>query len=293
MAVLSWTTDVTGFEGIIPALLYINTNDTFATITTPGYLNPSVESGMEFTNEAMALVMSTTGPLWLQTSLIGTSHSLVSPANSTNVVLPTTLNHIATYTNTTGTLSEDAATAINAGNIQAGLSGTAGAFISYPAGAGLGTFQFLAANSAGAFNTVVTNASQAGNRTYTVPDGGLAAAQFLLNAGVATMQAGSRIVLDKTTGTTVGFAVTINKMAGVITTEALTTAGGASQAIALTNSAITTSSVIVCQVQGGSNTTQNITLVAAPGAGSATINIFNNTAATALNGTIVIGFAVF
>ena len=67
MAVISWTTEVTGFEGIVPKLLYIETNDTFATITTAGYLNPSVEMGMEFTNEAMALDMSTTGPLWLQT----------------------------------------------------------------------------------------------------------------------------------------------------------------------------------------------------------------------------------
>ncbi len=377
MAVLSWTTEVTGFEGIVPALLYINTNDTFATITTPGYLNPSVEAGMEFTNEAMALVMSTTGPLWLQTSLIGTSHSLVSPANSTNVVLPTTLNHIATYTNTVGTLSEDPATAISAGNIQAGLSGTAGALISFPTTAATGSLKVVAASSAGDFITTITNASQAAARTYTIPDAGAsssflltnssgtqtiatgnlaltvgtltlgssghassltifpgtaangsfiispvnnagnhtttlssvtalaqntvytlpdpgaATANVMLNTGTTTMAAGSKITLDKTTGTTSGFAVTINKQAGVITTEALTTAGGASQAIALTNSQIASTSVIHCQVQGGSNTTQNISFVAAPASGSATITIFNNTAATALNGTIVFSFVVF
>lgn len=34
------------------------------------------------------------------------------------------------------------------------------------------------------------------------------------------------------------------------------------------------------------------TLQAAPGAGSATITIYNNTAATALNGTLIMNFVV-
>jgi len=292
MAVLSWTTEVTGFEGIVPKLLYIETNDTFATITTSGYLNPSVEAGMEFTNEAMALVMSTTGPLWLQTSLVGANHSLVSPANSSSVILPTIASHIATYTNTIGTLSENAATAINGGNIQAGLSGTAGSLISFPATAARGSLQVVGANSAGDTVTVITNASQGGARTYTIPDAG-ASGSFMLNTGPTTMAAGSKILLDKAPGTCVANAVTINKSAGVVTTEALTTAGGAAQAITLTNSLIGTTSVLLCQVQGGTNTTQDINVVAVPGNGSAVVTIYNNTAATALNGTIIFSFAVF
>jgi hypothetical protein len=292
MSVLSWTTEVTGFEGISPKLLYIDTDDTFAEITTAGYLNKSVEMGMEFTNEAMALVMSTTGPLWLQTSLVGANHSLVSPANSSSVILPSIANHIATYTNTIGTLSEDAATAINGGNIQAGLSGTAGSLISFPATAARGSLQVVGANSAGDTVTTITNASQTGARTYTIPDAG-ASGSFVMNTGPTTMAAGSRILLDKTTGTCVTNAVTISKSAGVVTTEALTTAGGASQAITLTNTLIGTTSVLLCQLQGGTNTTKNITLSAVPGNGSAVITIYNNTAATALDGTIIFSFAVF
>jgi len=192
MAVLSWTTEVTGFEGIIPKLIYIDTNDTFATITAAGYLNPSVEMGMEFTNDAMALVMSNTGPLWLQTSLVGSNHSLVSPSNSTNVILPTIANHIATYTNTIGTLSEDPVTAISGGNIQAGLSGVAGGFISYPATMTTGTLRLTATSSAGDFATFITNASQAASRTYTIPDAG-ASSSFLLtnNATTQTIATGN------------------------------------------------------------------------------------------------------
>jgi hypothetical protein len=43
---------------------------------------------------------------------------------------------------------------------------------------------------------------------------------------------------------------------------------------------------------GGTNTTENITLKAVAGAGTATLTIYNNTAATALNGTILIGYSV-
>ncbi len=279
MAIISATSSITGLVGVQPGLVFINTTDTLATVTTAGYLTKAVDEQLisiqvPTTNHprgTIAFVNTTNGTAVLSVSVTGVAPNLVY-----SLVEP-----------------PFAGGAIFAGNVQAGLSGTAGKFISFPPGAGLGTLQFAAANSAGNFNTIITNASQAGNRTYTIPDAGVAAAQFIMNAGVATMQAGSRIVLDKAAATTVGFAVTINKMAGVITTEALTTAGGASQAIAFTDSAISVNSVILCQIQGGSNTTQNVTLVATPGAGNATINIFNNTAATALNGTMIIGFSVF
>jgi hypothetical protein len=294
MAVLSWTTEVTGFEGIIPHLVYINTNDTFATITATGYLNPSVEAGMSFTNGEMALVMSTSGPLWLQGELVGTNYNLVSPANTPGVVLPTIANHIATFTNTIGTLGEDASTAINGGNIQAGLSGTAGSLVSFPGTAANGSLLITAVNNVGNHTSTISSVTALGQNTvYTLTDPGAATAKFVLNTGATTMAVGSKIVLDKGTGTTSSFAVTISKNSGVITTEALSTAGGASQAVTLTNTVIATTSVILCQVLGGTNTTQNFTLVAVPGAGSAVITIYNNTAATALNGTLIIGFTVF
>jgi len=275
MAVLSWTTEVTGFEGIIPKLIYIDTNDTFATITAAGYLNPSVEMGMEFTNDAMALVMSNTGPLWLQTSLVGSNHSLVSPSNSTNVILPTIANHIATYTNTIGTLSEDPVTAISGGNIQAGLSGVAGGFISYPATMTTGTLRLTATSSAGDFATFITNASQAASRTYTIPDAG-ASSSFLLtnNATTQTIATGN---LALTVGTlTLGssghasslqiFPITANN--GSFSIIPLNIAGNFT--VTLSNASI------------GQSTVYSL-----PDAGAATSNIAVTTGATVANNFVM------
>ena len=96
----------------------------------------------------------------------------------------------------------------------------------------------------------------------------------------------------KANGTEAANAVTANGQAGVITTSALTTAGGASYAITWTDSFIVAGSTILLTLMGGTNTTKNITLEAVAGAGSATLTIYNNTAATALNGTVIIGYQV-
>ncbi len=182
MAVLSWTTEVTGFEGIVPKLLYIETNDTFATITTAGYLNPSVEAGMEFTNHAMALVLTSTGVVWLQTSVINGVHSLISPSTPSPVILPTIVDHIATYADTTGTLTEDPATAYTNGNISANGDLSAGGDVVAGLSAGSGVLKawstnfggFMQIYSAAGFThqLSITHALTTGSRLYTIPDPG-------------------------------------------------------------------------------------------------------------------------
>ncbi len=103
---------------------------------------------------------------------------------------------------------------------------------------------------------------------------------------------GTVFLVSKANGTEAANAVTASGTTGVITTSALTTAGGASYAITWTNTFITTSSTIVLSVMGGTNTTQNINFTVTAGAGSSTLTIFNSTAATAINGTIKIGYMV-
>lgn len=127
-------------------------------------------------------------------------------------------------------------------------------------------------------------------------DSGILATNVVTKNTVNQMAAAAGIALDKGTGSVVTNAVTINHQAGVITTGALSTASGAAAtAIALTNSFITTSSVILCQVMGGTNTTDGIDIIATPtGTGTANIVIFNNNVSgTALSGgTVIIGFVV-
>jgi len=102
-----------------------------------------------------------------------------------------------------------------------------------------------------------------------------------------------QIVADKGTGTVSAGAVTINHQAGVITTTSLTTAAGSSATVTLNDSDITSSSVILVSLMGGTNTTIGIQLSCAyTSAGVATLTISNNNASAALNGTLFIGFCV-
>lgn len=103
---------------------------------------------------------------------------------------------------------------------------------------------------------------------------------------------GTVYLANKANGTEAANAVTASGTTGVITTSALTTAGGASYAITWTNTFITTSSTVLLSIMGGTNTTNAVLLKATAGSGSSTLTIYNLTAATALNGNILIGYQV-
>ena len=141
--------------------------------------------------------------------------------------------------------------------------------------------------------TVINNLVKAASIAGEIEDAGIVAANVLVNTAVNTMGAGSEIQLDKGVGVEAANAVTINKQSGVITSSALTTAGGATYVITLTNAVIAATSVVLVSWMGGTNTTANFTMNATAAAGSSVITIHNNTAATALNGTIIIGFTVW
>ena len=118
----------------------------------------------------------------------------------------------------------------------------------------------------------------------------------LANLGGAPLAGGQltgALLLDRGTATSTAGAATINHQAGVVTTEALTTAAASAYAFTLTNSRITTASIVILQLMGGTNTTRGIELRAIPGSGSATLSLYNNNVAgTALNGTLIFGFEV-
>lgn len=105
------------------------------------------------------------------------------------------------------------------------------------------------------------------------------AAQLRGDAGTASATAG---------------AATLNKTVGTITSEApLTTAAGAAYTLTLTNSQIKASSIVLASVDTGTNTTTGLEVgIISPGAGSATIRVWNRHASAALNGTIKIRYVV-
>jgi hypothetical protein len=333
MGILQAPTQLAGTPGIKPNFKYMTTTDSYATITAAGYLNqPSLEVTPVGQGDVIQCLYSVTIPAGTSTYGVFTVSiaagtgiiTLVPWGGDSGVVLPTIANHIATYTNTTGTIGEDAATAINGGNIQAGLSGTAGTVASFPATASKGSLVLAAVANTGNTVTTISNVAMGQASVVSIPDPGAATADFVVapaalvsgnliqasgtaglvaDAGIATtnvmskiasnvLSGAGQITLAKVNGTEATNAVTASGNAGVITTSSLTTAGGATYAITWTNTKITATSVFTFCIQGGTNTTQNITFTCVPGTGTATLTIYNNTAATALNGTILIGYTV-
>lgn len=192
MAIKNIQTVQTGLVGVLPSLAYIDTSDTEATVLTTGYLNHEVQQGTQFSMPCIAAVSTQATPTaqpqvgWYQIAHVSANWSLVPIGSPGDVVLPTIANHIATYTNTTGTLSEDAATAINGGNIQAGLSGTAGYFASFPATAARGSLRLTAVANTGNTLVTISNALHGQASVYSIPDSGLSTANFIISAFTGT-----------------------------------------------------------------------------------------------------------
>lgn len=96
----------------------------------------------------------------------------------------------------------------------------------------------------------------------------------------------------KTAAATAG-AATLSKSAGVITSEALTTAAGASYTLTLTNAEIAAADQVFASVAfGTASTGVPVVTRITPAAGSVVIVVRNIDESAALNGTIKVAFAV-
>ncbi len=196
MSIMSIQTVQTGLVGVLPSLAYIETNDPLATVLTAGYLNHEVQNGTIFQMPCIAAVSTKETPTsaarigWFGISHSGSTWSLVSASSPAAgvVTLPTILNHIATYSDTLGTLAEDAATAINGGNIQAGLSGTAGTLISFPGTAANGSLILSALDAGGAFNTTIRNSAMGQSTVYSLGDIGAATGGIVVATSAIRMK---------------------------------------------------------------------------------------------------------
>ena len=184
MPILDVQINQVGQSGVSPSIIFILTDDTLAEVSASGYLNGIVQKfGIPLSEEMFAVVTTKTAPnaTSMQVGTFGikklnNNWSLIDTTSlaPNNILLPTTLNHIATYTDANGGLSQDAPVAINNGNIQAGMSGSVGAFTSYPATVGNGSFSFAAANAGGVFNTIISNGAMTQSTLYTIADIGAA-----------------------------------------------------------------------------------------------------------------------
>lgn len=221
MSIISINTIQTGLVGVLPSISYINTSDTLATVLGTGYLNHEVQTGYSFSLPCIAAVSTLATPTslpqvgWFTVQHSGVNWNLVATTNPGDVTLPTILNHIATFNNTTGGIGEDPATAISGGNIQAGTTAIAGALIS-TAGTATGTLQLKAVSSAGAYNAIISNASLAAqSSTFSLADP-VSATSNILQAPSALVS-GNLIKASGTTGLIVDTGITATSVSSVIT----------------------------------------------------------------------------
>lgn len=185
MGIVSIYTDTAGQVNVNPRRVKIVTTDSLGTVTTAGYLQKEVLSTYTvYPTDIFDIIYS-----YVQATNSGTygeflptfSNGVITlnQAASSGITLPTIANHIATYTNTAGLLSEDPATAISGGNIQAGLSGTAGYVASFPSAATSGQLQLKAVANSGNFTNIISNASTGQATTWSLQDPGTATANVL------------------------------------------------------------------------------------------------------------------
>ena len=131
---------------------------------------------------------------------------------------------------------------------------------------------------------------------YSVVPGATTVAFAILSVsisnGITTLSTGGTINIVRSNGTEVSNLVTTSGTVGTLTTIPLITPAGSFHLILWTDSNINPNSVIQLSSMGGTNTNMNYTINVVPGTGSATLTIFNNSASTALNGTLVIGYQI-
>lgn len=102
-----------------------------------------------------------------------------------------------------------------------------------------------------------------------------------------TFAAGKTLDLDSATATLSSNAATITKYAAVITTESLTTAAGASQALAITLTGVAAGDLAFVTKAGGTNTRKNYQLEAVTTSNTVTVTVYNTEPTNALNGTLI------
>lgn len=270
MAILSITTDFAGQVDVAPQICRIVTTDDYSTITTAGYLDNVAKAGFSISADDIILIKYSTATGFFTVSVSNGVITLAPMVSAGEVVLPVTVNHIAAFTDTSGAIGDDPATAINGGNIQAGLSGTAGYLASFPATSAKGSLRVQGVANTGDTVTTISNVAMGQASVVSIPDPAAATANFVVapsalvsnnlvkasgTAGLV-VDAGARIIAN-TTGTYAGGGTSNS-----FTATGLTSAAKGSAVIRTS-----TNSVSITKALPGTNTLA-ITFSADPGAGT-------------------------
>lgn len=265
--------------GVNPSIVRITSTDTLAAVGTVGYLTAQLDNvvalnagAFDWVDSDMALVVASNG--WGFFTVASGFASLTPFAIITGVTTPTIVGHIAVYDSTGGNIGEDAATAINGGNLQAGLSGTAGTVASFPSAATSGSLVLAAVtNSSGNFSTTISNAAAVGqSQVVSIPDSGASTANFLLSKSAGTQHVTVGSLQVDAGNVSAGLAT--GGTAGKFISYSATTTVGSLQLAAIANAG--NFNVIVSNASHGQSSTVSI-----PDGGQATsVFLISNSAGT-------------
>jgi hypothetical protein len=264
-----------GQVGIIPGDVKMITTANLATITAAGYLNgvgTQLQEVLLANNDVVEClynynVSTGSGTLgFFQPSIVKGVITLGLWENPGNVLLPVVSGHFAVFNGTSGQIYDDGYLPSNAALTNVVMQSGA---------------------------SVIGDIPKYNDVNGTLVDSGILATNLVTKNTSNQMAAGGEILLDKGTGTVSTGAVTINKQSGVIT-GTFTTAAAGTTSVTFNNSEITSTSVILVSLMGGSNTIPGVQLSCAyASSGVATLVVTNNNVAgSALSGTLIIGFVV-
>lgn len=240
MAILNVVTSVTGLVGVTPRIVYIDTNDTLATVTTAGYLNAAQANGASFKESDMALVTIKSSPsatsiqvAWLEVSYSAGDWSLVAASSTdplpSGQIFVGNASGVATAVAMSGDIGIDNAgvTAIQSGVI-VNADINASAAIAYSKLAALTSGNILVGNG----SNVATSVAMSGDAT-------------LANTGALTI---ANAAVSKAKLATAIQPAAVIKYAAQYTT----TGGAAAEAITVTG-ALATDLAFVQLVNDGTN----------------------------------------
>jgi hypothetical protein len=254
MPILSSQVSFPGLAGIRPNLAFLKTNDTIATVTTTGYLTNPIHEGLlpglsngdlvaVITQNSMA-ANATIATAWYQVAVTGLpgdlAYSLITPTEENSIFI----GHIT-------------------------IDATAN-----PAD---GSLTIQAIPSTGGFDTLLANANMGQDTTIVIPDPGNANAQLLIAPGTHPFVSGDFPVASGTQGVMIDSGITAASVAALIagggggsSVHSATIAGSFPTAsTVITDSAITTSSVVIARFVSSANVVTIQTVL--PAAGSFTV----------------------
>lgn len=290
MSIVSINFGFAGQVGINPRRIQMVVTDSLATITTANYLNTNgILPNSIYPTDIFDVIynfsaLTQTGTYTQLLPSIAASTGIITLSQAVsggNVLLPVIANHMAAFNGTTGQIKSDATTIINSGNVQAGLSGTAGYLSSFPSAASKGSLRLTGVANTGDTLVTISNALHGQASVYSIPDSGSATATFAVCA--AALVNGNVVKASGTAGKLVDAGYSL---------KAATTAvwGGGGAVNAFTATGVTATSIVTAAILTSTNVVSLATVV--PTANTLTITFSGDPGANTTVSWIAISAAV-